>query len=303
MIARLLRGERQVLALGGGAFVDPKTRALVRERALSIWLRADLDVLVRRTARRDDRPLLAGGDPRARLAALLEQRAPIYAEADLVVDSGKGPIGDGRGAGARGAGRLTKRGHRERAPPACGSIWPTGATTSWSARACWRAPARSWRLLGRARSGHRDRRRISPRPGIWRGSRRASMPPRCAIAGSSCRPAKPARAWRSSRRCWIRCSRPGSSARPRSSAFGGGVIGDLAGFCAAILLRGVALRAGPDSAARPGRQRGRRQDRRQRAPRQEPDRRLPSAQAGAGRHRRAGARCRRASCAPAMPRW
>jgi shikimate kinase len=94
VIARLLRGERQVLALGGGAFVDPKTRALVRERALSIWLRADLDVLVRRTARRDDRPLLAGNNPRAKLAALLAQRAPIYAKADLVVDSGKGPIGE-----------------------------------------------------------------------------------------------------------------------------------------------------------------------------------------------------------------
>jgi shikimate kinase len=94
VIARLLRGERQVLALGGGAFIDPQTRALVRERALSIWLRADLDVLTRRTARRNDRPLLAGGDPRARLATLLEQRAPIYAQADLIVDSGKGPIGD-----------------------------------------------------------------------------------------------------------------------------------------------------------------------------------------------------------------
>jgi shikimate kinase len=94
VIARLLRGERQVLALGGGAFVDPETRALVRERAVSIWLRAELDVLVRRTGRRNDRPLLAGGDPRARLAGLLEQRAPIYAEADLIVDSGKGAIGD-----------------------------------------------------------------------------------------------------------------------------------------------------------------------------------------------------------------
>jgi shikimate kinase len=50
-------------------------------------------VLVRRTARRDDRPLLAGGDPRAKLAALLEQRAAVYAEADLVVESGRGPIG------------------------------------------------------------------------------------------------------------------------------------------------------------------------------------------------------------------
>jgi len=92
VIARLLRGERQVLALGGGAFVDPATRALVRERAVSIWLKADLDVLVKRTARRTDRPLLAQGDPRTKLAQLLEQRAPIYAEADLIVDSGRGPI-------------------------------------------------------------------------------------------------------------------------------------------------------------------------------------------------------------------
>jgi shikimate kinase len=93
VIARLLRGERVVLALGGGAFIDPETRALVREKGRSVWLRADLDVLVRRTARPGKRPLLAKGDPRATLARLLEQRAPIYAQADLVIDSGRGPIG------------------------------------------------------------------------------------------------------------------------------------------------------------------------------------------------------------------
>jgi shikimate kinase len=92
VIARLLGQERQVLALGGGAFIDPDTRALVRERALSIWLRADLDTLVRRTGRPRKRPLLAGGDPRGKLAELLDQRTPIYAEADLVVDSGDVPI-------------------------------------------------------------------------------------------------------------------------------------------------------------------------------------------------------------------
>ncbi len=92
VIARLLSGERRVLALGGGAFMHPQTRALVRERGISIWLRADLDVLARRTARRTDRPLLYTSDPRARLAELLEVRAPVYAEADLVVDSGRGPI-------------------------------------------------------------------------------------------------------------------------------------------------------------------------------------------------------------------
>lgn len=93
VIARLLKEqERQVLALGGGAFVDPETRALVRARAISIWLRADLDTLVRRTSRANKRPLLAGSDPRRKLAELLRERTPIYAEADLVVDSGDVPV-------------------------------------------------------------------------------------------------------------------------------------------------------------------------------------------------------------------
>jgi shikimate kinase len=92
VIARLLDGPRRVVALGGGGFVDPRTRALVKAHAISIWLSADLDVLVRRTSRRNDRPLLQGVDPRARLAALLEARAPTYGEADLIVDSTRGSI-------------------------------------------------------------------------------------------------------------------------------------------------------------------------------------------------------------------
>ena len=92
VIARLLGGERHVLALGGGAFMNPGTRALVREHGISIWLRASLDELVRRTARRSDRPLLQGHDPRARLAALLEERGPVYAQADLVVDTDQGSM-------------------------------------------------------------------------------------------------------------------------------------------------------------------------------------------------------------------
>jgi shikimate kinase len=92
VIQRLLDGEPQVLALGGGAYMDPATRALIRERAVSVWLRASLDELVRRTARRNDRPLLHGFDPKERLSSLLDQRGPVYAQADLVVDSDEGSI-------------------------------------------------------------------------------------------------------------------------------------------------------------------------------------------------------------------
>ena len=90
VIARLLSQPVHVLATGGGAFMDPATRQLIARRGISLWLRADLDVLVSRVMRRSDRPLLKQGDPRAILAELIERRHPIYAEADLVVDSGEG---------------------------------------------------------------------------------------------------------------------------------------------------------------------------------------------------------------------
>ncbi len=90
VIARLLMQPVHVLATGGGAFMDPLTRALIADRGVSLWLRADLDVLVSRVCRRSNRPLLKRGDPRAILAELIEQRHPIYAQADIVVDSGDG---------------------------------------------------------------------------------------------------------------------------------------------------------------------------------------------------------------------
>ncbi|MCL6607052.1 MAG: shikimate kinase [Geminicoccaceae bacterium] len=92
VIARLLDGPPGVLALGGGAFVDPTTRARVKEKAISIWLDADLDTLVERTSRkRASRPLLKDGDLRAKLAKLLEERAGCYAQADHRVESGARP--------------------------------------------------------------------------------------------------------------------------------------------------------------------------------------------------------------------
>jgi len=91
VIARLLDNPIQVLAAGGGAFMDPTTRALIRARAISIWLRADLELLLARVSRRNNRPLLHTGDRRSVLARLMAERYPIYAEADLVVDTIDGP--------------------------------------------------------------------------------------------------------------------------------------------------------------------------------------------------------------------
>ena len=89
VIGRLLGGPPIVLATGGGAFVDPETRATVRHLAASVWLRCSLQTLVRRTSSRSHRPLLQVGDPARVLAALMERRHPLYAEADIVVDCGE----------------------------------------------------------------------------------------------------------------------------------------------------------------------------------------------------------------------
>lgn len=91
VIARMLEGRPHVLATGGGAFIDPRTRALMKERAISIWLKAPLDVLMKRVERRDNRPLLKEDDPRAVMQRLMDERYPIYAEADLTIESGNGP--------------------------------------------------------------------------------------------------------------------------------------------------------------------------------------------------------------------
>lgn len=87
VIARLLDGPPVVLATGGGAFMDTDTRDHIAAKGISIWLRADIDTLVRRTARRDDRPLLKNGDPREILARLIVERHPVYELADITVDS------------------------------------------------------------------------------------------------------------------------------------------------------------------------------------------------------------------------
>jgi shikimate kinase len=88
VVARMLDERPMVLALGGGAFIDPGTREKVTARAVSVWLRADLETLLARTSRkRGTRPLLESGDPREVLSGLMEKRHPIYRLADYAVDT------------------------------------------------------------------------------------------------------------------------------------------------------------------------------------------------------------------------
>jgi shikimate kinase len=87
VIARLLENGPQVLATGGGAYMNPDTRANIKAHGLSVWLKADIKVLMKRVGRRDNRPLLATGDPEKVMKRLMEERYPIYAEADVTVES------------------------------------------------------------------------------------------------------------------------------------------------------------------------------------------------------------------------
>ena len=90
LVARLIEGEVRVIATGGGAYVDPRTRELLNSRAITIWLDAPVEVLAERTARRDTRPLLRNADPKQTLERLSEERRPSYAEAHIHVRSGDG---------------------------------------------------------------------------------------------------------------------------------------------------------------------------------------------------------------------
>ena len=87
VLLRLLDGGPQVLATGGGAFINPQARAAIESNGVSVWLKAELDVLMKRIRRRHDRPLLQTGDPAAILRKLMDERDPVYALADITVQS------------------------------------------------------------------------------------------------------------------------------------------------------------------------------------------------------------------------
>ncbi len=87
VIARLLGEGPQVLATGGGAYMNEATRDTIAQHSLSVWLKGDLNVLMERVLRRDHRPLLKTGDPKAVMKRLIDERYPVYASADITVQS------------------------------------------------------------------------------------------------------------------------------------------------------------------------------------------------------------------------
>ncbi|AWW74524.1 shikimate kinase [Erythrobacter sp. KY5] len=94
VIARLIEENHGVIATGGGAFVDPETRALILEQAIAVWIDCDIDTLVERTSRRNTRPLLRQGDPKRILSDLFSKREPFYRQAQVRVLSEDGPHKD-----------------------------------------------------------------------------------------------------------------------------------------------------------------------------------------------------------------
>jgi len=90
LVARLIDGQVRVIATGGGVFVDPRTRELLNTHAITVWLDAHTDVLADRTSRRNTRPLLRNGDPKATLERLAQQERPSYSAAHIHVKSGDG---------------------------------------------------------------------------------------------------------------------------------------------------------------------------------------------------------------------
>lgn len=94
LVARLVEGERKVIATGGGAFIDATTRVLLKEQAVTVWLDAPVEILAERTGRQDTRPLLRDGDRTETLARLDRERRPYYAQAHIHVHSADGSHGD-----------------------------------------------------------------------------------------------------------------------------------------------------------------------------------------------------------------
>ncbi|MCC7283457.1 MAG: 3-dehydroquinate synthase [Acetobacteraceae bacterium] len=231
VIARLLAGPPMVIAAGGGAFMDAATRAVARRHATTIWLRVPLPILVRRVSGREGRPLLAGKDPAAVLSRLSQLRNPIYAEADIIVDCTDEPA-DGTTSRVQAA--LAQHTPPQRVP------------VELDARRyeVLIGPGLIGRAGAHAASLLRGRRAVLVADRTVAGLCLPALRQGLAETGFECIeaivPAGEASKSLPALEQVLRAALSGGIDR-RTAVFGigGGVVGDLAGFAAAVLLRGL----------------------------------------------------------------
>lgn len=248
VLARLIGEGGQVIATGGGAFINPQTRAHIRGHAVSIWLKADLDVLMRRVRKRPTRPLLQGPDPEGVMRRLIDQRYPVYAEADLTTQSRDAPhetiIEEIFGALER---HLAK--HGEFSPEMTAPAVPPATT-----RVCVKLGPRAYDILiGPDLIGRAGERIAQLAPGasafivtdshvgpLWLAPLQASFRAAGVSCGQIVLPA--GEATKNYAHFQQLCEAALEARMERGDflvALGGGVIGDLTGFAAASLRRGM----------------------------------------------------------------
>ncbi len=239
VIARLLNNGPQVLATGGGAFMHAETRKRIKETSISVWLRADLPVLMRRVSKRDTRPLLRDGNPEATMRKLIEARYPVYAEADLTVESREEPhdliVNEIIGRLDALPALAVKRTAAAQIVPV--QLGPRSYDVLIGAGLLRNAGSLIASRLGRVKCG------VVTDENVARHHLAAledSLRAEGLFAGSIV--LKPGEATKSFRELAPLCERLLEMGLERGDVvvpFGGGVIGDLAGFAAGILRRGV----------------------------------------------------------------
>ncbi|MCC7428980.1 MAG: 3-dehydroquinate synthase [Alphaproteobacteria bacterium] len=234
VIARLLQGPPVVLATGGGAYVDPATRAAVRERGVAVWLKADLGTLLRRVSSRNDRPLLKQGEPAEVMARLAAERNPIYAEADIAIESSDEPpeVTTGRVAAALDGWRPGSRTDLLRVNLAQRSYDIVVGGGLLARAGAYAAPLlRQKRVVVIADARVADLHLPALQAGLAAADIATHIVP--------VRPGEASKDFTTLARVVDEVLDAGVERRSCLVALGGGVIGDLAGFAAAITLRGI----------------------------------------------------------------
>ena len=285
VIARLLNGGPIVLATGGGAFMNGSTRDNIARHGVSIWLKPSFDILLARVRKKSNRPLLKTPDPEQTLRRLLEERSPTYGLADFTIESLDGShdcVVDAilrrlHATLGNGAGALPQMRRQVEVPlggRAYSILIGPGLLDEAGAEIDRIAPGVNCAVVTDAR--------VAP---LYLDRLVASLD-RAGLRSTAivCSPGEGAKSYAEFARVADALIEARVERRDVVIALGGGVIGDLAGFCAATLRRGVGLVQIPTTLLAQVELERRRQDRNQFAARKEPYRRLSSAFAGAGRH-------------------